>query len=69
MHGLDEPDRMPGGDISCFGGTGNEALNQTPGALVRGGDWGDRTAAGVFAVSATLDPSSLVLPYGFRCAR
>ena len=69
MHGLDEPDRMPGGDISCFGGTGNEARNQTPAALVRGGDWGDRTAAGVFAVSATLDPSSLVLPYGFRCAR
>jgi formylglycine-generating enzyme required for sulfatase activity len=33
---------IAGGDISCFGGTGSEALNQTPAALVRGGDWGDR---------------------------
>jgi formylglycine-generating enzyme required for sulfatase activity len=62
---------IPGGDVSCFGapgvGAGDAAL---PGALLRGGLFGDSTSAGVFTVSAAQDPSySDVGVPGFRCGR
>ena len=60
---------LAGGDFSCFGGNGSGASNQVPGALIRGGDWGVVTFAGVFAVFAGGDPSLSDAPIGFRCAR
>ena len=42
---------IAGGDISCFGGDGSGAFNQIPGALFRGGYWGDGSNAGVVAAA------------------
>src|SRR5262249_40181911 len=44
---------IAGGDFSCFGGNGGGAFNQIPGALVRGGSWGNGTRPGVFPGEAT----------------
>jgi formylglycine-generating enzyme required for sulfatase activity len=59
---------IPGGDFSCFGGPGGAGFS-LPGALFRGGSFGDRSLAGVFEVFATDDPSSSRNVLGFRCAR
>ena len=60
-----------GGDFSCFGGDGRSPLNQIPGALIRGGFWGDGTGAGAVAVAAFVNPSFSFIAgsVGFRCAR
>jgi formylglycine-generating enzyme required for sulfatase activity len=60
---------ISGSDVSCFGGPGGAGRNSVPGALFRGGDLYFGTAAGVFAVSATNDPSFSTVTIGFRCAR
>ena len=44
---------IAGGDVSCFGGPGGSGASALPGALIRGGDWGHGTFAGVFAVGAS----------------
>jgi len=56
-----------GSDLSCVGdGTATGAT--LPGALIRGGGWGDGTDAGVFAVGGG-GPSGASGSVGFRCAR
>jgi hypothetical protein len=62
---------IPGGDFSCFGGDGNPigTFNLLPGALFRGGFWGDGAVAGVFAVTAHFVPIEEDPALGFRCAR
>src|SRR5262245_56855239 len=60
---------IAGGDFSCFGGNGSGTVNQIPGALLRGGNFGLGSKAGVFAVFASFDPSFSVVSFGFRCAR
>lgn len=55
-----------GSDDRCFGGDG---INQSPGPLIRGGDYSDGTDAGVFAVRNDGTPNSLGQGLGFRCAR
>ena len=60
---------IPGGDFSCFGGPGGPGSLALPGALVRGGDFGHGTTAGVFAVGDIDVPSSSIDRIGFRCAR
>jgi len=57
-----------GGDISCVGGPGSGYSN-LPGALLRGGYWGNGASAGVFAVDGFGDPSDSTVGFGFRCAR
>ena len=62
------------GDTSCFGGPGNvsgdplDSNRSLPGALIRGGNSGDREAAGVFAVGPAIPSLSMPI-VGFRCAR
>ena len=62
------------GDKSCFGGPGNVSGDplrsnlSLPGALIRGGNSGDRDAAGVFAVRPGIPSLSMPI-VGFRCAR
>jgi formylglycine-generating enzyme required for sulfatase activity len=58
-------DAAHGNDISCIGGDGSINL---PGALMRGGGFGDGTGAGVFAVDGRSDPSTATGGIGFRCA-
>jgi len=60
---------IAGGDFSCFGGNGSGGFNQIPGALVRGGGFGNGMFAGVFAVDSSFVPSSSIGFRGFRCAR
>src|SRR5262245_25329135 len=61
---------IAGGDFSCFGGDGSGAFNHIPGALIRGGNFFNRTGAGVFALSSFSVPSASVNEVvGFRCAR
>jgi formylglycine-generating enzyme required for sulfatase activity len=60
---------IAGGDASCFGGDGSGASHQIPGAVIRGGSWGDGVNAGVFAVVSAGVPSLSVPSLGFRCAR
>jgi formylglycine-generating enzyme required for sulfatase activity len=60
---------IPGGDASCFGGSGGLGLNSIPGALIRGGNWFSGASAGVFAVLANGNPSNGSFTAGFRCAR
>ena len=57
-----------GGDVSCVGGSGS-AFSNLPGALIRGGSWGDAATAGVFAVIGLHQPSDTDGAIGFRCAR
>jgi hypothetical protein len=57
-----------GSDISCVGGPGS-GFSNLPGALVRGGYWGNFTNAGVFAVPNPSLPSVANFSVGFRCAR
>jgi formylglycine-generating enzyme required for sulfatase activity len=62
---------IPGGDSSCFGGASDPIdfpRSSIPGALARGGFWGDGTEAGVFAV-ADANPAFSGGGDGFRCAR
>ena len=63
---------IPGGDGSCFGGPGGPGSSSIPAAVFRGGNFGDRALAGVFAVNAFGAPSSTdggTGSIGFRCAR
>jgi hypothetical protein len=57
---------FPGGDQVCFGGDGS---TKVPGALVRGGSFGNGSGAGVFSVRAFLGPAFSADGFGFRCAR
>jgi formylglycine-generating enzyme required for sulfatase activity len=59
------------GDVSCMGNRGGTSYSyHIPGAMLRGGFWGEGSAAGVFAVYGDLNPS-ITSSYGigFRCAR
>jgi formylglycine-generating enzyme required for sulfatase activity len=58
-----------GGDLTCVGSASGEASTRLPGALVRGGNVNNGTAAGPFAVSAIHQPSSTSPFRGFRGAR
>ena len=60
---------IPGGDFSCFGGSGGGGSNSLPGAYIRGGSFVDGSGAGVFEADARLDPSRHFNNIGFRCAR
>ncbi len=53
-------------DFQCLAGA---ATTDPPGALLRGGDFGDGTAAGVFAVAGGAAPSRTLTSLGFRAAR
>jgi hypothetical protein len=55
-----------GDDRTCVGGDGSTNF---PGALIRGGNFGDGTNAGVFAVNGGNSPSLSHGLIGFRCAR
>ena len=57
---------VPGGDAQCLAGA---ATTGEPGALMRGGDFGNGASAGVFAVSGTIELSIASSAIGFRCAR
>lgn len=57
-----------GSDLSCIG-DGAATGATLPGVWVRGGDWGNGTDAGVFAVSGQLDSSGVGTIIGFRCAQ
>src|SRR5438552_1167511 len=63
---------IAGEDLSCVGGNGSHggAFDQIPAALIRGGEWGSGTSAGVFFVVAGDNPSlASDRAFGFRCAR
>lgn len=47
----------------------NPAADAFPAALTRGGNWNEGNSAGVFALNATVAPSSASGFVGFRCAR
>lgn len=53
-------------DVNCLAGASTTA---GPGALIRGGYFGDGANAGVFAVIGFNQPSFSVSGIGFRCAR
>jgi hypothetical protein len=53
-------------DLQCFLGA---AVSGPPGALIRGGSWSLGATAGIFALSATADPSIVRNHVGFRSAR
>jgi formylglycine-generating enzyme required for sulfatase activity len=57
-------------DAQCLAGASEDLLPlDEPGALMRGGDFSDGTAAGPFAVDGGLGPSSASFEIGFRCLR
>lgn len=57
----------PTGDYQCLAGA---ATSGEPGALVRGGYWGDGAfGAGPLAVNGSFPPSDTDVRIGFRCAR
>lgn len=58
-----------GGDLTCIGRGSGEASTHFPGALIRGGYFGEGTNAGPFAVFASRQPSGLDGRLGFRGAR
>jgi formylglycine-generating enzyme required for sulfatase activity len=58
-----------GSDTTCIGRGSGEASTHFPGALIRGGDFAISSAAGPFAVSATIRPSNPLGGIGFRGAR
>ena len=52
VHELDEPDgHRRRGRKFASAGTAASPVNQIPGALIRGGAWGDGASAGVFAAA------------------
>ncbi len=53
-------------DVNLMGGA---RTTRGPGALVRGGHFGNGTAAGVFAVVGISEPSDANSSIGFRCVR
>jgi len=55
-------------DTQCFAGAITTA-NTGPGALVRGGTFGNDVLAGPLAVNGTIRPSDSGNSLGFRCAR
>jgi len=56
-----------GSDLSCLAETSTTTFN--PGALIRGGAFGDDELAGVFALDAGFAPSFSDYFIGFRCVR
>ncbi len=54
------------GDLNCLAGA---STTTSPGALFRGGSWGNPTSAGVFAIYGASPPSLQASYLGFRCAR
>jgi hypothetical protein len=64
----DWPNNISSTDDQCLAGASADPLDE-PGALMRGGDFSDGTAAGPFAVDGQLSPSSVSGEIGFRCAR
>jgi formylglycine-generating enzyme required for sulfatase activity len=56
-------------DYCAFGGDGATAIDEIPGAPIRGGAWFLGTDAGVFAIAANFYPSTALDSIGFRCAR
>jgi hypothetical protein len=61
--------RWPAGFGDDFQGICGAATDDSPGALLRGGNWGYQTAAGPFAVIGGAQPSSWGADFGFRGAR
>jgi hypothetical protein len=61
------PDIFEGtGDANCLGGA---STTNGPGALIRGGRFGNASFAGVFAVFGKFEPSLALSNIGFRCGR
>jgi len=56
----------PTGDDQCLGGA---ATTGEPGALLRGGGFGDGSLAGPLNVYGAVEPSLALSDFGFRCAR
>jgi formylglycine-generating enzyme required for sulfatase activity len=54
-----------GGDLSCMG---PPSASSYPGAMFRGGGWGNDLQAGVLAVASNEPPSFQHASVGFRCA-
>ena len=54
---------------TCFGPGGDSNHDALPAALVRGDKYQGDIEAGVFALSASVDPTSAADQIGFRCAR
>jgi hypothetical protein len=54
-------------DLMCLAGVNTTSVE--PGALMRGGDYRDGSAAGVFAVQGDIGPTDNAGFIGFRCAR
>ena len=64
----DWPSSISPNDDQCLSGASVVPTDE-PGALLRGGDFNDGTAAGPFAVDARFSPSAVSFEIGFRCAR
>jgi len=64
----DWPNAISMTDDQCLAGASDDPLDE-PGALLRGGDFNDGTAAGPFAVDGGSSPSTASSEIGFRCAR
>ena len=59
-----------GDDLACFGGDGVDLPDRMPAGVIRGGDYGNTSGAGVFAVSsANVASDAGLVSVGFRCAR
>lgn len=54
------------GDANCLAGA---STTGGPGVVLRGGNWGSHTTAGVFTVDGSDVPSTQHFAIGFRCAR
>ncbi len=64
----DWPSSISANDDQCLSGASVVPTDE-PGALLRGGDFNDGTAAGPFAVDGRFSPSAGSFEIGFRCAR
>lgn len=58
-----------GADVSCIGRADGDTNSHFPGAVVRGGGWGDQEGAGAFAIGGVAKPSDWNEQFGFRGAR
>jgi len=64
----DWPNAISATDDQCLAGASSDPIDE-PGALLRGGDFSDGTAAGPFAVDGRFSPSDASFEIGFRCVR
>jgi hypothetical protein len=64
----DWPNAISTDDEQCLAGASSDPADE-PGALLRGGDFNDGTAAGPFAIDGRSEPSTASPEIGFRCVR